>query len=298
MTTLSFAVIGAGRLGGSLALALRARDLHLAGFTAHTQAGRARAEAWLGDLASLHLQELVALGPDLYILAVPDSALSVVAAQLGEALAGGRPGAYVAHTSGATSVTVLRPCQLAGAVTLALHPLQTFSEPLSGSKRFAGIAIAVTPGTGDADSPGALLGFALAEVLGARPFLLPDAKRDLYHAAATVACNYLTTLEHHAQQLFAKAGLPSTQVLSLFLPLVKATLENIEQQGTVKALTGPLSRGDVATVRSHLAALEEHAPELLPAYRALGLATLDIVRAREEVEAPVIDELARLLRSP
>jgi predicted short-subunit dehydrogenase-like oxidoreductase (DUF2520 family) len=222
----------------------------------------------------------------------------LVAARLGESLAEQQPAPFVAHTSGATSVAVLRPCEQAGAVTLAFHPLQTFSDPASGSTRFGGTAIAVTPGRGGTDSPGALLGFALAEILGSQPFLLAESERSLYHAAATIACNYLVTLEHHAQQLFVEAGLPSADALRVFLPLVKSTLENIEREGTVEALTGPLSRADVRTVSAHLAALRDEAPHLLPVYRALGLATLDIVRAREEVEASVIEDLASLLRSP
>jgi predicted short-subunit dehydrogenase-like oxidoreductase (DUF2520 family) len=297
VTALRFAVIGAGRLGASLALALRAQGLHLAGFTAHTQSGRARAEAWLGLPAHADGMDLVSLRPDLYIVAVPDAALPEVAARLAESLVGPGPAPAVVHTSGATSVDVLRPCQEAGATTLVFHPLQTFSDPVSGSTRFGGTAIAVTPDSGGADSPGARLGFALADLLGARPFLLADSMRSLYHAAATLACNYLVTLEHQAQQLFAQAGLPSADVLPLFLPLVKATLANIEGEGTVKALTGPLSRGDVFTVRGHLAALAADAPHLLPLYRVLGLATLDLVRARGEVGASIIDELAGLFRS-
>jgi predicted short-subunit dehydrogenase-like oxidoreductase (DUF2520 family) len=81
----------------------------------------------------------------------------------------------------------------------------------------------------------------------------------------------------------------------MFMPLVRATLHNIETQGTVEALTGPLSRGDILTVRGHLDALGTYAPELVPIYRSLGLATLDIVRARHEIEAATIGELAALL---
>jgi predicted short-subunit dehydrogenase-like oxidoreductase (DUF2520 family) len=298
VSALHFAVIGAGRLGASLALALQAKGLHLVGSTSQTTTGRARAEALLGAPALEDPRDLVNLKPDLYFIAVPDSALPLVAARLGESLAEQQPAPFVAHTSGATSVAVLQPCEQAGAVTLAFHPLQTFSDPASGSTRFGGTAIAVTPGRGGTDSPGALLGFALAEILGSQPFLLADADRSLYHAAATIACNYLVTLEHHAQQLFVEAGLPSADALRVFLPLVKSTLENIEREGTVEALTGPLSRADVRTVSAHLAALRDEAPHLLPVYRALGLATLDIVRAREEVEASVIEDLASLLRSP
>ena len=297
LASIRFVVIGAGRLGSSLALALRARGADLVGFTARTAAGRARAEAWLGERAAAHIHELVSHSPDLYVVAVPDDALARVADGLGAELrrrpADSMP--VVAHTSGATSVTVLSPCRQAGAATLVFHPLQTFTDPTSGPARFAGAAIAITPSVIEEASPAAALGFALADGLGARPFLLADDKRALYHAAATLACNYLVTLEHHAEQLFIKAGLPREEALSLFLPLVTATLDNISTQGTLPALTGPLSRGDRRTVAQHMRALDVDAPHLVPLYRILGLATLDLIRARGEVDPAAIGELADLL---
>ncbi len=308
---LRFVVIGAGRLGASLGLALRARGEMLLGYTAGSEAGRARAEGWLGGRASATLTHLVTAAPDLYIIAVPDRALPGVAQELGAALAEAGPrtpgldstGAppptdvFVAHTSGATSSDVLRPCEEAGAATFVFHPLQTFSDPLTGADRFAGAAIAVTPADPDQESPALSLGFSLAHLLGAHPFALPDDKRSLYHAAASFACNYFVTLEHHAKSMFVKAGLPEDEALALFLPLVRATLDNMAAQGTVEALTGPLSRGDVHTIASHLDALAADAPHLLGAYRALGLATLDLVRARDEVSPMVIVELERLLQA-
>lgn len=300
LTSLRFVVVGAGRLGSSLALALRAAGADLVGFTARTAAGRLRAEAWLGGEAAAHIHELVSSSPQLFIVAVPDDALPMVADELGrDLLHASTPSVpVVAHTSGATSVAVLSRCEQAGAATLAFHPLQTFTDPSSGSARFAGAAIAITPSVVDGTSPATALGFALANGLGARPFLLSDGKRGLYHAAATLACNYLVTLEHHAEQLFIGAGLPREEALSLFLPMVEATLDNIGAHGTVDALTGPLSRGDASTVAAQLRALEVDAPHLVPLYKILGLATLDLIRARSEVSPSTIAELAGLLATP
>jgi predicted short-subunit dehydrogenase-like oxidoreductase (DUF2520 family) len=278
-----------------MALALQARGAGLVGYTAHSPAGRARALAWLGTPASPRIADIVALSPEAYFLTVPDQALPAVAEELGRCLPAP---SVVAHTSGATTVDVLRPCAEAGAVTLAFHPLQTFSDPLSGWKRFAGAAVAITPSSPDDSRAAEEFGFAVAHLLGSHPFLLPDDRRTLYHAAATLACNYLVTLEHHAARLFTLAGLPAAEALSLFLPLVKSTLLNVETQGTLAALTGPLSRGDASTIARHLAALAANAPDLLPVYRALGLATLDLVQARGDVHLAVLDELRLLLDRP
>lgn len=276
------------------------------GFTTKTAAGRARAEHLLEEPACRDLQELTARKPQVYFLTVPDQALPAVADALAEALANSgratdtrnhedRP--VVVHTSGANSVALLASCERAGADGLAFHPLQTFSDPATGRARFAGAAVALTPYDGNPNSHAGLMGFRLARALGLRPFLLPDEKRTLYHAAATVACNYLVTLQHYAKRLFVESGLPEAEALSLFLPLVEATLDNLSRQGTVGALTGPLSRGDVHTIEKHLNTIEEHSPDVLPLYRTLGLATLALVEARGDVPAEVTRRLAQLLQS-
>ena len=296
-TSLRFAIIGAGRLGASLALALRTRGQSLTGFTAGSSAGLARAQAWLGVPGVPTLADLVETRPDLYVICVPDGAVAGVAAALATELGAGRgiaAGTVVAHTSGATSIAALQACAEAGTATLVFHPLQTFPEPLSASTRFAGAGVALTPGPVRPEAAGAT-GMRLAETLGMRPFFLVDDKRGLYHAAATVACNYLVTLEHAANELFVEAGVPERVSLSLFLPLVTATLENLATRGSVEALTGPLSRGDVATVATHLQALAADAPHLLPVYRALGEATLPLVAAKPDVSHHTLERLEKLL---
>ena len=249
---------------------------------------------------------LTGLGPDLYFICVPDAAVADVGAELAGHLAPGAmpPGAtgasprpVVAHTSGATSIAVLSSCERAGAAALAFHPLQTFADPLTGASRFAGAGVALTPGLVHPDEAGTT-GLKIAEILGMRPFFLADDKRTLYHAAATVACNYLVTLEHLANKLFVEAGVPERVTLSLFLPLVQGTLDNLAIRGPVAALTGPLRRGDTATVAAHLEALATQAPEALPVYRALGEATLELVTARGEVDLRVGARMRQLLTGP
>lgn len=303
----SFAVIGAGRLGTSLAVALKARGAPLVGFVSHSLEGRIRASAALRLAPASSIAELVSLAPRMILVTVPDDALSQVAGDLAQALAqippsgtsGGScrapvPAApIVIHSSGVSSVQVLAPCREVGALTLAFHPLQTFTGAATAAERsFEGIAVAIT-----AQEPSAAeFGFGVARALGARPFLLDDGDRALYHAAACVASNYLVTLEASARKLFLEAGLPHDQVLDLFLPLVRSTLDNLAAQGTVRALTGPLARGDELTIQKHLSALTLSTSSLLPLYRVLGLTTLDLVSQAGEVPPAVIDRMYRLLR--
>lgn len=279
----------------------------LTGYVCGTPDGGRRASQWLGRPPVDDLDRLVATDPSTIAICVPDGALPRVASDLASALGnnthlkGGTSagaGVLVLHTSGAGSVHTLDPCAAQGAVILAFHPLQTFSEPVSGSDHFAGCAIAVTAAKPDPSSPGLQEGFSLALGLSARPFMLADDKRTVYHAAACMASNYLVTLESCAERLFVESGMPREDAMSLFLPLVRAAVDNLAAQGAVSALTGPLSRGDVGTIERHLDALDAGHPDMAAVYRRLGLATLDLVRTAAQVDEATVSHLAGLLASP
>ena len=289
------AVLGAGRLGTSLALAWRKAGAVISGLSDPREAALERAD-WEFDLSTFaSLDVLVASGPNVICLAVPDAVLPEAARALAILLAG-LPADQIAtlavlHTSGATPVEVLAPCADAGAVTLTLHPLQTFSDPSTGRRRLSGCTMAVTSGPRD----GWELGELLAHAVGAHPFFLKEEDRILYHAAACMASNYLVALEHASELLFRRAGLPSDGALQAFLPLVQGAVDNMSARGTVAALTGPLSRGDIGTISAHLDELAAKAPGQLPLYRTLGLATIDLVRQRAELPPAVIAEMEALL---
>jgi predicted short-subunit dehydrogenase-like oxidoreductase (DUF2520 family) len=184
---------------------------------------------------------------ELVIICVPDAAIAEVAAAI-------PPGPWLAHVSGATRLTALEPHRR----RFSLHPLMTFTTE-RGAEQLDGAWGAVSGEDGEALARG----FMLAEMLGLRPFVLEDEQRPLYHAGAVMAGNFLVTLYQAASQLATKAGAPPEALV----PLMTRTIEN------GFALTGPIERGDWATVEAHLAAIEQHAPELLPLYRALAQAT-------------------------
>jgi predicted short-subunit dehydrogenase-like oxidoreductase (DUF2520 family) len=185
--------------------------------------------------------------PELWLLCVPDRAIAEVAAAI-------EPGPWVAHVSGATPLGALEPHRL----RLCVHPLQTIVHG-RGPEQLDGAFAAVTAETDEARA----LGRELAELLGLRPFELADADKPLYHTAAAFACGYLVTLYGIAARLFELAGAPPEGLV----PLMTRTIENGFE------LTGPISRGDWATVDAHRSALRERAPDLEPLYMALGEAT-------------------------
>ena len=228
-------VVGAGRLGTALVVALREAGIGVEG-----PAGRGE----------------VPTGCSAIVLCVPDGEIEGAAATV----AGAAP--LVGHTSGATPLSALAP---AGGAAFGLHPLQTFTPESSGLRAFAGAGCAIAGSTAEA------LAFAagLARVLGMTPFEIDDEGRAAYHAAASVASNFVVTLEAAAERVAAGAGLDPQQARQLLVPLLCRTVDNLAELGPEDALTGPVARGDDATVAAQRQAVADQAPELLDLFDLL-----------------------------
>ena len=204
------------------------------------------------------------------LLAVPDAALPAVAQEM--ALAGHAPaGCAALHLSGALSTDSLTPLHGAGYAVGSLHPLQAVADPWSSAEPLVGAGYAIT------GEPAAMQAARrLASALSGQVLVVPPMLRPLYHASASVASNYMVTLVSFAVRLMMGAGVEERQALSALLPLIRGTLDNLEKLGPSSALTGPISRGDVDTVRLHLARLSGTERSL---YCALGRETLRLARA-------------------
>lgn len=252
-TQRAFALVGPGRAGTTLSVAMAER-----GWTPVGVAGRSpdapsvlRGAELLGapprDIAG------AGVGADLVLLATPDAAIAETAAALAP---GVRAGALVLHLSGACTLDELHKLRVARPdVELgSLHPLQSLPSVEAGLARLAGSWCAV-------DGPPEVERLAVS--LGMRPFRVRDADRVAYHAAATVASNHLVALLGQAIRIADAAGVPPAALL----PLVRATLDNVEALGPEGALTGPVARGDVDTVLRHLDSLPHDERN---AYRALA----------------------------
>lgn len=185
--------------------------------------------------------------PELVLLAVPDRAIAAVAQDL-------PTGPWVAHVSGATPLAALAP----HVRRFSVHPLQTFTRA-RGAEQMDGAWAAVTGETDEARRAADWL----AGTLGLRPFPLADDRRVIYHAGASIASNFLVTLYRAASRAAGAAGVPAEALV----PLMMRTIENGFD------LTGPIARGDWATVNAHVDALGRELPDLLPLYQALAEAT-------------------------
>lgn len=275
-TGLRIGVIGAGRVGAVLGAALRAVGHEIVGVSAVSESSLERAAALLPGVAVLDPID-VAGRSEVVLLTVPDDAIEPLAAGLGAAGVW-RPGRIAVHTSGLHGVQALAPATRAGGDALAVHPAMTFSGTATDLARLAGVPIAVTA------SPGAqVIGQALAYDLGGEPWLLADADRVRYHAALTHGSNHLVTLVAQAAQLLRETGIDDPA--RLLRPLLEAALQNSLERGD-RALTGPVSRGDLQTVRAHLAELRGSGDVEL-AYRAMGEATALRAAARHTLPREV-----------
>jgi predicted short-subunit dehydrogenase-like oxidoreductase (DUF2520 family) len=231
------AVVGRGRVGVALAAALRQAGYQIIG-----PLGRGADGA----------------GADAVLVCVPDGEIARAAAQLA-------PGRPVGHCSGATGLDVLAPHE-----AFSLHPLMAVT--VEGAD-FAGAGAAVAGST-----PRSLaLAAELARALDMRPVEIAEHDRPAYHAAASIASNFLVTLEASAERIAGAVGLERQQLV----PLVRATVENWARLGPERALTGPVARGDEATVARQRTAVEGVAADLVPLFDELVRATRALARARE-----------------
>src|ERR1700758_3436038 len=291
---LKVGIISAGRVGSALGVALERADHVVVACSAISHASRERAHRRLPDTPVSSPPD-VAANAELLLLAVPDSELAGLVSGLA-ATSAGRPGTIVAHTSGANGVDILGPLG-PDCIPLAIHPAMTFTGSDEDISRLPDTCFGITA----ADDVGYAIGQSLVLEMGGEPFCVREDDRALYHAALAHAGNHLVTVLADALEAL-RAALRGSELLGqqtvddqpgglaerIVGPLASAALENTLLRGQA-ALTGPVARGDAATVAEHLAALAQVEPDLAQAYRVNALRTAQ----RAHAPADVIEVLAR-----
>ncbi|HWL38535.1 MAG TPA: DUF2520 domain-containing protein [Frankiaceae bacterium] len=262
---LTVGVVGVGRVGSALAVALSRAGHVVTAVSGVSDASLGRAADRLPS-AAVEPADDVVRHAELVLLTVPDDALAQVVEGLAT-VGAFRQGQIVLHTSGRHGLDVLEPATRAGALALALHPAMTFAGGAEDVERLVGTSFGVT-----APEEYRAVGEALVVEMGGEPVWVPEELRALYHAALAWGANYLTTLVTTAADLLSQAGAERPDLL--LAPLLGAALDNALRRGDA-ALTGPVSRGDAGTVAAHLDVLRRNAPEVVPAYVALARLTAD-----------------------
>jgi predicted short-subunit dehydrogenase-like oxidoreductase (DUF2520 family) len=322
------AIVGAGRVGTALALALSRAGWPVTAIASRRLA-RARALARrCGAVVATTNPFFAAAACDALVLAVPDRVLPGLARFLatgvpgsvpgddtrergasrpaGPAIArrsaripgappsGERPGIpfVVLHTSGASGADVLAPLRSRGWAVGSFHPLLSFPKSASASPSLEGAAIAV-----DGDPAARRLARALAGSLGARTLAIPASERVRYHLAACFASNYVVTLVWEAARLLEETGLPRGRVLAALLPLLRSTLASLETAGLPDAMTGPVARGDDVTVARHAALLRQAEPDRRALHHLLVTRTAQLAGKAGTLSAADVRRIARALRA-
>lgn len=279
-------ILGPGRVGAVLGAALARAGHEIVATTAVSTASRRRVERFLPGVPSADPDEVVKAA-ECVLVAVPDDALRPLVAGLATTGAW-QDGQLAFHTSGAHGIGVLDAAAARGVVPFALHPVMTFAGRPEDLDRLGGASFGVT-------APEELRPVAenLVVEMGGEPIWVPETARPLYHAALTVGANHLVTLVNDALELLSGAGVDHPA--RLLAPLLTAALDNALRLGDA-ALTGPVSRGDAATVAAHVRTLAAE-PDQLAAYVSMARRTSQRAVRSGRIRPDQADAIYEVLRS-
>jgi predicted short-subunit dehydrogenase-like oxidoreductase (DUF2520 family) len=262
------AFIGAGRVAKTLSRAFVRDGIPVAAIASRNAESATRLASLVAGSRAVSIEE--AGRAPLVFVTVPDDAIAKVCASLGW-----QPGQQVVHCSGATDVAALDAARAAGAETGGFHPLQIFSDPDRAMDLLAGATVAI-------EGPAALAAAltAIAWRLKMKPLALPAGARGAYHGGASFAASFIVSMIDEAVAMWKTFGIDEADALAALLPLAHGSLATIATRGVAGAVSGPISRGDVGVIGTHVAAFDGQGADHLRFYRELAhrqllLAVLD-----------------------
>lgn len=264
-------IIGAGRLGTALAIALEACGYHIRSLVARRAQSARKAAAGLDSKPKAYAANQIRFLPkaDLFLITSPDDQIANVTADLKRLNFDVRP--VVLHTSGALSSEVLSPLRAKGWSTGSVHPLLSISDPKTSLK---GAFWSV-----EGDPKAARLAKRIVRDLGGTSFSIRKEEKPLYHAAAVMTSGNVVALFDVALEMLVQSGLTRKAARRILQPLLASTVRSLESKDPQNALTGTFSRGDFETVKQHLAALKRHnLNDALELYRLLGQRSLKLTK--------------------
>jgi predicted short-subunit dehydrogenase-like oxidoreductase (DUF2520 family) len=278
--------IGTGTVGTALAVRLSDKGYPVVAVYSREKQSAQRLAEQVPGCSAYENAQATADNADLIFITTPDDAIAQVASDIQW-----HRGQGVVHCSGADSLGILEPAKRHGAFVAGFHPLQTFASVAHAIENIPGSTFAI-----EAEEPLLSLLKDMAHALGGNWVRLAAGDKVVYHAAAVIACNYLVTLVKLSTDLWHSFGVGTPEATQALLPLLRGTLNNIQNVGIPKCLTGPIARGDLGTVEKHIAALELSAPDILPTYRELGRQTIPISLAKGKIDKSRAKELQTLLK--
>lgn len=278
--------VGAGVVGSVLAISLRRAGYEVIAAASRSEMSAEKLANQVQGCEAVSSAQEVADRAAIVFLTTPDDMIQHVTSRITW-----QKGQRVLHCSGVESLEALEAAEMSGASIGTFHPLQSFGTVEQGLTALVGTVFGI-----EASDPQLAEGLAqMARDLGGEPVHISPQDKVLYHVAAVTASGFTVTLMKLAADLWERLGLRSEEALKALLPLLKGTVNSLEVNGLPGALTGPLVRGDVGTIRRHLYALKAKAPDYLPLYCYLGLAQLPMALAKGKLDIAKADEIQALL---
>jgi predicted short-subunit dehydrogenase-like oxidoreductase (DUF2520 family) len=279
--------IGAGRLATALAWGFSRKGCAVVAVASRSRDSAARLAAPVAGCTVYDTPQQVADAADLVFIGVNDAAIAAVVADLRW-----RQGGAVVHCSGATEVAALAPAAAQGAQTGGFHPMQTFADPEAALASLPGCTVSI-----EATEPLLARLQALAALLGCRAITLPPGARVRYHASGAYASQYVVALLAEAAKLWASFGVKEEDAIKALLPLLRGTAASVERAGLVQGMPGPVSRGDLGTVRRHLDSLDAFDAQAAVLYRQLALRTVWLAEAKGVLTKEQLAQLQQWLEN-
>ncbi len=200
-------------------------------------------------------------------------------------------GTVVFHCSGSLPSTVLEPARARGASIASIHPVKSFADPSVAAETFAGTFCAL-----EGDAPACEVLREAMRRCGAITFAVRPEMKTVYHAATVVVCNYLVALMEVGLRCFQQAGLPRETAMEVIRPIVEGTIDNVFEQGPVRALTGPIARGEPSVVQSQCEALGRWDEQIRRIYQSLGQVAVELSAAQGNADPEALAAIKEALR--
>ena len=281
---LKLGFIGAGTVGTAMAIRLSQVGYRvIAVYDVVPAAAKRMAEAVKGCHARDRAQDVADVAEFVFVTTADDF--------IPQAVAGVKwhPCQFVGHCSGAASTDVLEPARKLGAEVGCIHPLQTFASIAQAVENLPGSTFAL-----EAEEPALSVLKGMTESLNGEWLELKAEDKALYHASACIACGYFYTLMQVATDLWRNWGKSNAEAIKAMMPMLQGALNNLSNVGLPRALTGPIARGDLVTVRKHIASIKKKAPDILPLYKMMGKWTIPIGLAKTTLSEGRAKELKTL----
>jgi predicted short-subunit dehydrogenase-like oxidoreductase (DUF2520 family) len=285
-------IIGAGRMGGALALALTKCGYRVEALVARRKSQAARVASLIPSkpqaLSSSELRGLPA--SDILFITTPDDAIRDAASRLSSEIVDSTKRRVALHTSGALSSDELKSLRERGFQTGSMHPLVAVTDARAGAESLRRAFFCI-----EGERSAASAARRIVRALGARAFSISTRHKALYHAAAVISSGHAVALFDIALEMLARCGLKSSEARAILLPLLRSTVENLSSHEPARALTGTFARADISTVRRHLEAIQrEKMRDALAAYALLGRRSVRLAKEKG-MDAPSLEEILEAL---